>query len=174
MKNLSVLIILLTLSLASCIKDTNQEDLKAIQTILPGQWDIKECHLSRYGLGIYVGGELIKKDTLIKDLGTLYIPEFNVFNLDLNASTKDTINMVFNYKDERIPVQIENLFLSGRGYFAYFRASPEGETEGVKFVNSSFVFRRNAYIFIEDANTIRILDTKSDDKNKDYTILKRK
>jgi hypothetical protein len=169
-----LLFCILLLTCLSCVKNHDEEDLKAIQSILHGIWHIQECHIPKYGSGVYIGGEIVKKDTLLYGMGDLDIPEFNIFNLDLNSQIKDTLVMTFIYKDERIPVLVPHLFLAGREYVAYFRGTTFLETEGEKFVNSRYPFRQNYLIEVVDRNHIMIKDLQSRSDVSNYMVLKRK
>lgn len=158
----------------SCVKNHDQEDLKALETLLPGLWHIQECHIPKYGLGVHIGGEIVKKDTLLLGIGDLDIPNFNIHNLDLNSQVKDTLIINFIYKEEVIPLLVPNIFLAGVDYIAYFRGTPYSETEGENFLNNPGPFRQNNLIEIINRNRIIIKDLRSKSDESNYMVLIRK
>jgi hypothetical protein len=164
MKHIFIFIFLIII--LSC-NNENEEKLERIESILPGTWNIESFYVPEYGTGLYYNGRTIRKDTILHDVGTITIPEFSIENLDLNSKIRDTIPIVLNIDNVNFKFQIEALFLSGSEYFAYFSPSQifkSSETQ--KFLDSTRFFYMNAYIVIDDNNSIQIQRSEEKDKYK--------
>lgn len=161
-----IFIFLFLIIILSCNVE-NENKLKRIESILPGTWNIEYFYVPEYGTGLYYKGRIIRKDTILHDVGTITIPEFSIENLDLNSKIKDTIPIILNIDNVNFNFQIDALFLSGSEYFAYFRPNEVFKSsETQKFLDSSRFFYMNAYIVIDDDNSIQIQRSEEKDKYK--------
>ncbi len=167
-------LILAILFLTSCEKEDKLVSNEVLEHTLSGEWKIVSYQMPKYGLGIYNQGNLIFQDTLLTDVGSLYIPKFNADDLNLRKQILKPLDFYLNVGEEKFLHVIEYLIPRENGVFIAFRSKyTSSETESEKFVTSSRIFHRNVEVIFESENRIIVTGASINDGS-DNMILERK
>lgn len=164
------LFILLLQSVFSCQKDDNKVSHTRIENTLSGEWEIVSYLMPKYGLGRYYEGNWIYQDTLLTDVGSLYIPSFKAANVDLYEQKLIPLEWTLTVYNEEFSHTIEYLIPRENGVFVAFRENfTNTSSETAKFVTSSHMFHQNVEVVFENEN--RLIITKPEDQDDTFKIV---
>lgn len=168
------LLIFSLISIFSCQKGDEKLSHSVIENTLSGEWEIVSFHMPKYDTGRYYNGDWIYQDTLLKDVGSLYIPSFKAADLDLYEQNLIPLECTLIVDNETFVHKIEYFIPRENGVFVAFREHFINTTsETAKFVNTSNIFHQNVEIDFENKNRLIISKPYNpDDKYK--IVLERK
>ncbi len=160
------------LALLFCLSSCTDKEailLNEIEMNLPGDWHIDSMQIRPLPT-INHFGTLIDTDTVLKEIGTLSIPTFEVENLDLNADFQESILTTLEVDGVAISLELEHLFLSGGEYFVYLRLNDTTHlsTDAGIFIESTTLFNRNSFIDVVNADQIVIRQASGGDFGRMY------
>lgn len=148
--------------------------LRQSEDVLPGDWNIVSIQLPKYGTGVTYQGNTFITDTILYDVGSIYISEFSADTLSLQNISQSVVSCTLQIGDEYFPYGLDALFISGDEIFSGFTYNgPAGidtiNTPGKAFIWSSYVFNNNYFISILDENHV-VLSKASDRNNHKITL----
>lgn len=175
MKNVNYIVLLCITLLLGC----NQEEkhlIRSAELVLPGEWHIETVELPKFAQGVTYQGNTIFSDTILHDLGEIYIPEIDAFSFSLSNTNPPPVPCVLTIEQEVFDYQITRVFIVGKmEIFSTFDPAPHGisivDTPGEEFLFSSRIFKDNYFIVIVDKNHVRL--ERGNDREDQVIVLKR-
>jgi hypothetical protein len=157
----------------SCNKNDKNASHAEIEKILSGEWKIVSYLMPKYGTGSYYMGQWVYQDTLLKDVGSLFIPSFSAFDLDLYEQILIPLHWTLTVDNEEFFHTIEYLIPRENGVFLALRSNFSNTgSEAGKFVHSSRIFNKNVEVLFESETRLVITNATPDDNYK--VILEKK
>jgi|GEM_PF-2934117 len=149
------------LLISSCDVDPNP-DLEIAERVLPGNWNIESVNISTMSGGVRFLGETLEKDTILSNVGTLTIPNFEMDSMSLSGN--DVIECTYTLNGESDYVHIESIFaISNESEVVYywrrngFINKDDADPDIKKFLDDSKLFWDNYYAEIIDTETVEFI-----------------
>lgn len=171
MASFRIAFLILSLQLVfSCQKGDEKISHTKIENTLSGEWEITSFFMPKYGSGINYKGNWIYQDTLLTDVGSLYIPLFKAANVDLYEQKLIPLEWTLTVDNEEFAHKIEYLIPRENGVFVSFRENFTNTTsETAKFVSTTNMFHQNVEIVFENDN--RLIISKPEDPDDRFKIV---
>ncbi len=180
-KNITLLTVISVILLWTAACDRQEiAALNRVERVLPGEWNIDSMYVIPRLDSLIFREQLIRRDTMLVNVGKWSIPEFEAARLELNADDPAIVNTWVTIDSMPVPINIEQLFVydasSGSDtLFAYLRAplgwdliSPE-----VRFVFDVGNFNANCFLTIVNSNQLIFRRASGDQQRTLYISRKR-